>query len=51
MSAPFEDLLGEVCDRARYLRVEEKIRPGYAAIVRGEVVDIVTGKPVEEEAT
>jgi (p)ppGpp synthase/HD superfamily hydrolase len=37
-------LLPELCDRERYARVEEKIRPGYAALARGEVVDIVTGK-------
>jgi transcriptional regulator with XRE-family HTH domain len=45
MTARFEDLLDELCDRERYTRVEEKIRPGYAALTRGEVVDIVTGKP------
>jgi len=44
MTATFEDLLPELCDRERYARVEEKIRPGYAALARGEVVDIVTGK-------
>jgi transcriptional regulator with XRE-family HTH domain len=44
MTAPFEDLLPELSDRDRYARVEEKIRPGYAALARGEVVDIVTGK-------
>lgn len=44
MTATFEDLLPELCDSERYARVEEKIRPGYAALARGEVVDIVTGK-------
>jgi len=29
--------------------VEEKIRPGYAALARGEVVDIVTGKAAKLE--
>jgi transcriptional regulator with XRE-family HTH domain len=41
----FEVLLPELCDRERYLRVEEKIRPGHAALARGEVLDIATGKP------
>src|SRR5829696_9332916 len=49
MTAPFEDLLGELCDQERYLRVEEKIRPGYAALSRGEVVDVVTGKAAKRE--
>jgi hypothetical protein len=44
MTAPFEDLLPEFCDKERYARVEEKIRPGYAAVARGDVVDIVTGE-------
>ena len=44
MTATFEDLLPELCDKERYARVEEKIRPVYAALIRGEVVDIVTGK-------
>jgi transcriptional regulator with XRE-family HTH domain len=44
MTAPFEDLLPELCDKERYTRVEEKIRPGYAALARGDVVDIVTGE-------
>jgi transcriptional regulator with XRE-family HTH domain len=48
MAGSFEDLLvSALCDRERYLRVEEKIRPGYAALARGEEVDIATGKPVE----
>ena len=28
-----------------------KIRPGYAALLRGEEVDIVTGKPTEDDTT
>jgi transcriptional regulator with XRE-family HTH domain len=47
MNASFEDLLPGLCDRERYLRVEERIRPGYAALARGEVVDIRTSKPVK----
>jgi transcriptional regulator with XRE-family HTH domain len=47
MNASFEDLLPELCDRERYVRVEEKIRPGYAALARGEVVDIATSKPAK----
>src|SRR5215216_4927465 len=43
LTSSFEDLLDELSDRERYSRVEEKIRPGYAALARGEVVDIVTG--------
>ncbi len=27
--------------------MEEKIRPGYAALARGEVLEIVTGKPAK----
>jgi hypothetical protein len=46
VGASFEDFLEDVCDRERCLRVEERIRPGYAAIARGEIVDIATGKPV-----
>ena len=50
MTENFEDLLSSVLsDRERYLRVEEKIRPGYTALSRGEVVDIVTGKPTDDE--
>jgi transcriptional regulator with XRE-family HTH domain len=46
MTARFEDLLTkELCDQERYRRVEERLRPGYDAIMRGEVVDITTGKP------
>jgi transcriptional regulator with XRE-family HTH domain len=48
----FENLLAAVlCDSERYLRVEEKIRPGYAALLRGEEVDIPTDKPIENETT
>jgi transcriptional regulator with XRE-family HTH domain len=50
MTDNFEDLLGSVLrDRERYIRVEEKIRPGHAALLRGEVVDIVTGKSTDDE--
>jgi len=49
ITARFEELLPELCDRERYVRVEEKIRPGYAALARGEVVDIVTGKPAKSK--
>ena len=50
MTDNFEDLLTSVlCDRERYVRVEEKIRPGYATLLRGEVVDIVTGEPTQDE--
>ena len=41
----------EWLDREGYLRVEEKVRPGYAALLRGEEVDILTGKPIDDEAT
>jgi hypothetical protein len=52
MTDNFEDLLASVlCDRERYVRVEEKIRPGFAALLRGEEVDIVSGKPIEDEST
>jgi hypothetical protein len=27
-----------LCDRERYVRVEEKIRPGFAALLRGQGV-------------
>jgi transcriptional regulator with XRE-family HTH domain len=47
MTADFNELLPELSDADRYARVEEKIRPGYAALARGEVVDVATGKPVE----
>jgi hypothetical protein len=30
--------------------MEEKIRPRYVALLRGEEVDILTGKPIEDEA-
>jgi transcriptional regulator with XRE-family HTH domain len=52
MTDNFEDLLASIlCDRERYVRVEEKIRPGFAALLRGEEVDIVSGKPIEDEST
>jgi transcriptional regulator with XRE-family HTH domain len=45
LTASFEDLLtNELCDGDRYRRVEERLRPGYDAIMRGEVVEITTGK-------
>ena len=44
LTSSFEDLLRELCDPERFARVEEKIRPGYAALARGDIVDIVTGK-------
>lgn len=51
MTAGFEDVLPELCDRERYARVEEKIRPGHAALARGELVEIVTGKPTKKKKT
>ncbi|HZB35824.1 MAG TPA: helix-turn-helix transcriptional regulator [Gaiellaceae bacterium] len=36
MTAPFEDLLDELCDRERYLRVEEKIRPATSQSLGGK---------------
>ena len=51
MTASFEDLLASaLCDRERYARVEQKIRPGFAALTQGSEVDIVTGKPVEGDS-
>ena len=49
MTASFGELLPDLCDRERYVRVEEKIRPGYAALARGEVVDIGTSKTAKSK--
>jgi hypothetical protein len=51
LSEPLRMLASVLCDRERYIRVGEKIRPGYAALSRGDVVDIVTGKPAEEDSS
>jgi transcriptional regulator with XRE-family HTH domain len=49
ITSSFQDLLASVlCDPERYARVEEKTRPGYAALSRGEEAD-VSGKSVEGE--
>jgi hypothetical protein len=49
-SLEVEVMRARVCDRERYVRVEDNIRPGFAALLRGEEVDIVSGKPIEDES-